>query len=97
MKPEEITKVAVIGAGLMGHGIAQMFASQGCAVSLLDLSPSFLEKALENIGFNLRLMAEHGLFPASKIPSIVEKIKTTTDLKLQCKTAKSSSRRFRKM
>jgi 3-hydroxybutyryl-CoA dehydrogenase len=80
MKPEEITKVAVIGAGLMGHGIAQMLASQGCAVSLLDLSQSFLEKALENIGFNLRLMAEHGLFPSGKIPSIVEKIKTTTDL-----------------
>ena len=65
MKPEEITKVAVIGAGLMGHGIAQMFASQGCAVSLLDLSQSFLEKALENIGFNLRLMAKgsgHGKY-----------------------------------
>ena len=44
MKPEEITKAAVIGAGLMGHGIAQMLASQGCAVALLDLSQSFLEK-----------------------------------------------------
>lgn len=29
--------IAIVGAGLMGHGIAQIFASQGYRVSLLDV------------------------------------------------------------
>ena len=34
----EIKRVAVIGAGMMGHGIAQVFAMKGYEVNLLDIS-----------------------------------------------------------
>ncbi|MBC9932400.1 3-hydroxyacyl-CoA dehydrogenase family protein [Chitinophaga qingshengii] len=46
-------KVAVIGAGTMGNGIAHVFAQTGYAVTLIDVSAAALEKALQTIGKNL--------------------------------------------
>ena len=48
-----ISKVAVIGAGTMGNGIAHVFAQQGFEVNLVDISAPALEKALTTIGRNL--------------------------------------------
>ena len=48
-----IRKIAVIGAGTMGNGIAHVFAQNGFSVSLVDISPAQLEKALQNISNNL--------------------------------------------
>jgi len=45
----EIKRVCVIGAGLMGHGIAQVFAMNGYEVNLVDVSEDILSKALEKI------------------------------------------------
>jgi 3-hydroxybutyryl-CoA dehydrogenase len=45
--------VAVLGAGTMGHGIAQVSAAAGCAVSLHDVDPAALERGLERIRANL--------------------------------------------
>jgi len=42
---ERPAQVAVVGAGLMGHGIAQAFAQKDCTVALYDLDASILEKA----------------------------------------------------
>ncbi len=50
----EITQVAVIGAGLMGHGIAQVFASAGHPVTLTDASASTLGQAPARIARNLQ-------------------------------------------
>ena len=49
----EAINVVVIGAGLMGHGIAQVFASAGHAVSLADANESVLSQALARIERNL--------------------------------------------
>ena len=46
---EGIEKIAVIGAGLMGHGIAQCFAVKGYSVKLMDLQEEVLSSVLENI------------------------------------------------
>ena len=46
----EIKKVAVIGSGLMGHGIAEVFALSGFEVKIEDAFPEALEKAKVSIG-----------------------------------------------
>jgi len=51
-----LEKVAVIGAGTMGSGIAQLFAHYGFTVSLIDLQPSLLDFALSTIGTSLDRM-----------------------------------------
>ena len=45
-------KIAVIGAGTMGNGIAHVFAQNGFTVSLVDISQEQLNKALATIGKN---------------------------------------------
>jgi 3-hydroxybutyryl-CoA dehydrogenase len=76
----DIHKVAVIGAGLMGHGLAQIFAGSGYQTALLDLGPELLQNALSNIRANLTLMAEKGIGSVSEIESALSRIKTTTDM-----------------
>ncbi|HTJ94711.1 MAG TPA: 3-hydroxyacyl-CoA dehydrogenase NAD-binding domain-containing protein, partial [Pararobbsia sp.] len=49
-------EVAVIGAGLMGHGIAQVFAAAGYATTLHDPNATVLRAAPEHIARNLDLM-----------------------------------------
>lgn len=48
-----IQNVSVIGAGTMGNGIAHVFAQAGFSVSLIDVNPSQLQRALETITKNL--------------------------------------------
>jgi 3-hydroxybutyryl-CoA dehydrogenase len=72
--------IAIIGAGLMGHGIAQIFASQGHRVSLVDVNDEVLVTALENIRANLALMAQSGIGSPEKIESALGRIKTTREL-----------------
>ncbi len=60
----EIRRVAVIGAGTMGHGIAQVAAQAGCAVSLVDVDAQVVERALREIGANLEGAVERGKITA---------------------------------
>lgn len=46
-------KVSVIGAGTMGNGIAHVFAQSGFKVSLVDVNPSQLQRAMDTINKNL--------------------------------------------
>jgi 3-hydroxybutyryl-CoA dehydrogenase len=73
--------IAIIGAGLMGHGIAQIFAAHGHQVRLMDLKEELLDKAIGNIRSNLTLMAQHGIGRLNEIESIIARIKRTVDLK----------------
>ncbi len=53
-----IRKVGVIGAGLMGHGIAQVAAQGGCEVIVCETQQGFLDKGLERIDKSLAKLAE---------------------------------------
>ncbi len=53
-----IRKVGVIGAGLMGHGIAQVAAQGGCEVLVCEAQQGFLDKGLERIDKSLAKLAE---------------------------------------
>ena len=77
---EEVRKISVIGAGLMGHGIAQVFASHGMQVCLCDIKKELLVKALKQIESNLNLMATKGIGRKSDVAQIISRIRTTTDI-----------------
>ncbi len=79
--PERIT---VVGAGLMGHGIAQIFASHGHPVWLLDANKDTLNSAKDRVRANLANMAQHGVTFGTDIDDIVAHIRTTDDLATAC-------------
>lgn len=60
----EIKKVAVIGAGIMGHGIAQVLATTGYQVCLTDIKEEFLVKAKSQISESLEKMQSKGKITA---------------------------------
>jgi len=67
-------RVAVIGAGTMGNGIAQVFAQQGHAVRLIDVSAEALNKALETIRGSLARLVKKGTIEAGKADEAVARI-----------------------
>jgi 3-hydroxybutyryl-CoA dehydrogenase len=73
-------KVAVIGAGTMGNGIAQVFAQAGHAVVLSDVDGSALERARAQIDRSLGKLAEKGKIPPADRTAALERIEFTRDL-----------------
>jgi len=74
-------KVAVIGAGTMGNGIAHVFAQKGHEVNLVDISQTSLDKAIATIGKNLDRMVKKERISEEDKTSTLANIKTFTDLK----------------
>ena len=75
-----ISRTAVIGAGVMGHAIAQVFARRGCPVMLYDIGEGLLADAMEKVRANLALYVEMGLENAASVEAVLSRINTTTDL-----------------
>ncbi len=77
-------RIAVIGAGLMGHGIAQVFAAAGHEVAVTDTDAARLASVGERIGGNLARMVAHGVGPADPPSTILKRIRTLPDLAAAC-------------
>jgi 3-hydroxybutyryl-CoA dehydrogenase len=75
-----MNKIAVIGAGTMGNGIAHVFAQYGFRVSLIDVSPEQLQKALGNIVKNFDRQVTKGSVSAEQKEASLARISTFTDL-----------------
>ncbi|MBV8855843.1 MAG: 3-hydroxyacyl-CoA dehydrogenase family protein [Acidobacteria bacterium] len=73
-------RVAVLGAGTMGHGIAQAAAAAGFEVVLRDLEESFVEKGLRSIESNLSKGVERGKVTDEERARALSNIRTTTRL-----------------
>ena len=74
-----IKNVTVVGAGTMGNGIAQVFATHGFTVTLLDTSSAQLEKALATIHKNLdRLVTKETITAAQKETALAHLTTSTT-------------------
>jgi len=69
-----VTTIAVIGAGTMGAGIAQLAASHGCTVHLIDVNAAVLEKARAEISKNLDRQVEKGKLNESERNEILHRI-----------------------
>ncbi|HEY8432621.1 MAG TPA: 3-hydroxyacyl-CoA dehydrogenase family protein, partial [Sandaracinaceae bacterium] len=76
----EIRKVAVIGAGTMGNGIAQVCATAGMEVVMRDLEEPILERALTTIDKSLAKLVEKGTIDAADRDAARSRIRTTLDL-----------------
>ena len=87
MNINDIKHVMVVGAGTMGHSIAQVYAQSGYDVDLVDLKQELLDKAKNKIRFNLNLLAEYQRVSSEEIPSIINRINLSTDLETIAKRA----------
>lgn len=70
----EIKKVAVIGSGIMGHGISQVVATAGVQVSLNDVSAEILEKARRQIETSLDRGIKKGKISEEEKKDILQRI-----------------------
>src|SRR5262245_39410955 len=62
-----MTRVGILGTGVMGSGIAQVAAVHGCMVELVDVSPQIVQRALDEFGKRLDRMVDKGqLTPAQR-------------------------------
>jgi len=75
-----IDRIAVIGGGTMGNGIAHVAAQHGKSVSLLDVSVEVLERATVTIGKNLDRQIKKGTLEEAAKGEILGRIRTGTDL-----------------
>jgi 3-hydroxybutyryl-CoA dehydrogenase len=70
-------KVAVIGSGTMGNGIAHVFAQHGFTVSLIDINEDALKKAVATIDKNLARQIEKGTITAEVKNQTLANLSTT--------------------
>ena len=76
----EIKKVCVLGAGIMGSGIAQVVAAAGFEVTMRDIEDRFVEKGLATIKFHLDRAVEKEKIEAETATRIMTRIEGTTDI-----------------
>jgi len=72
----KIEKVVVVGAGTMGHGLAQTFAQEGYRVCLVDRKKDILEKARALIRSNLITLENEDFIGRGSVKAILERITT---------------------
>jgi 3-hydroxybutyryl-CoA dehydrogenase len=77
----EIKTVAVIGAGTMGNGIAQVTAAAGYNVIMTDIKEEFLAKGMATISGSLDRQIKKGTLQEAEKQAILARIKTTIDMK----------------
>jgi 3-hydroxyacyl-CoA dehydrogenase len=75
----KINNIAVIGAGTMGHGIAQVFALAGYQVTIIDNNPEILGKAISRIQSNLETCIKYSSINKNDAASVPERISLASD------------------
>jgi 3-hydroxybutyryl-CoA dehydrogenase len=84
LKVEEIRNIGVIGAGLMGHGIAQIFAIKGYKVKLFDNDSGVLKSAPERIRNNLQTLLKMGLIGSQELGDCLNHVQLSHTLTEMC-------------
>ena len=73
-------RIAVLGAGQMGNGIAHVFALAGFPVVMIDVVNAALSKGRDTIAKNLDRQIAKGIVPAEQRPEILDRLSTHTSL-----------------
>lgn len=76
----EICKIAVIGGGTMGNGIAHVAAASGYKVLLIDIKQEFLDRAISTIGKNCDRQVKKGTMTEEAKTALLGNIKTSIRL-----------------
>ena len=79
IQPDKLESVAIIGNGLMGQGISQVFATAGKTVRLIGRNPDSLSKAMTTIAGNINAFVDRGLISSEDAVSTLARITTSTD------------------
>lgn len=74
-----IQQAGIVGAGTMGNGIAQVCASSGMTVVLIDISPEAVQRGLANIDANLQRLVQKEKLSADTKAQTLARIQTSTD------------------
>jgi len=74
-----IERVAIIGSGTMGSGIAMNFANAGIKTIILDVNAQALERGLQTIRNNYEITAQKGKMTTSQVEQCMSRLATTTD------------------
>jgi enoyl-CoA hydratase/3-hydroxyacyl-CoA dehydrogenase len=82
-----ISKVTVLGSGIMGHGIAQVSAMAGYSVALRDVAQSFLDNAMDKIKWSLSKLVEKQKLTQTDADKIFGRIIPIVDLRQALKDA----------
>ncbi len=75
-----ISNIAVIGAGTMGHALAQVFALAGLHVALMGKNAEVLGTAVQRIQANLETCLKHNSVDEDRAASVPERITLTSNL-----------------
>ena len=78
--PDRLRQVAVIGNGIMGHGITQVFASAGKQVVMIGRNEGSLNAARTRIHDSLQLFQQHGLLSQTDSDAVLARVSVSTDL-----------------
>jgi 3-hydroxybutyryl-CoA dehydrogenase len=78
---QAVKHIAVVGAGTMGQGIAQLCAASGYQVMLYDVQPQIVQQALESIRQNLESLVLKGKLDAASRHDILQRIKQVDDFR----------------
>jgi enoyl-CoA hydratase/3-hydroxyacyl-CoA dehydrogenase len=81
LKVDEVRTVAVLGAGVMGHGIAEVAALAGFSVNLYDIKDDFVKSGIEKIKWSLSKFVEKKVMTQEKAAEVSGRIRGGTDLK----------------
>ncbi|HXT51210.1 MAG TPA: 3-hydroxybutyryl-CoA dehydrogenase, partial [Thermoanaerobaculia bacterium] len=75
-----VSSIGVVGAGTMGHGIAQVAAQAGLAVTMVDVAPAALERGIAGIGKSLDRLIAKGKLTAADKETALGRVTTSGDL-----------------
>ena len=78
--PDKIKTVAVLGAGTMGHGIAEVAALSGFQVTIYDVEQSFLDAGMEKIRWSVSKLTEKGVVTPERAKEVMGAVHPTLDI-----------------
>ncbi|WP_137289624.1 3-hydroxyacyl-CoA dehydrogenase/enoyl-CoA hydratase family protein [Natronorubrum halophilum] len=84
MELEDINTVAVLGAGNMGHGIAEVVAMAGYDVHMRDINDEFVQNGYEQIEWSLDKLAENDQLTEDEAEAALERITPLVDMEEAC-------------
>jgi len=80
MQLEDVTQIAVLGAGNMGHGIAEVAALAGYTVTMRDVEREYVEAGYESIEWSLERLEERGDLGEDAVERTLDRIDPVVDL-----------------
>jgi enoyl-CoA hydratase/3-hydroxyacyl-CoA dehydrogenase len=80
MELEDVNRIAVLGAGNMGHGIAEVAALAGYEVNLRDIEEEFVRRGYDQIEWSLGKLAEKDQISESEADAALGRVATYVDL-----------------